>query len=914
MTTVEQTVSVSGDSSTVTTVAGSLIQAETVIQQATNPSFVKPRLDHVTPPRYISPQPTPQFFEQVRREHLIVFGGDLGTDKAELARHVAWYVQEQLQTEMVHHNGEISILEWTRQDSLLNLDLTFQEHTTSTIFVLTQVAPQDVRYDLSRVQRDATQYHHYVVASTDTPLAAWKLSSAATYWPSLSAEMLYTPNQLADVLIQGLEKNREALPLALRLDDFDPDRSFIGKWMLRDVAVQLRTPEKITVFVQLLCAHKTAINKSTLHELVEIAQDNEQVVKQWFHAILSSREQMLALGLALFDGFFDDQFFTAFEQLVEHTWHRREPSLRGVDYCDLDNLRNFFNLVDSEAYGTIIESRLSHLRLLILNVAWNSHRRQILASMPILSKLVEQSVARRSEDTDLYGSRDRRMKLRLVVGDTLSDIGVIAGNVVQGPLLRLAVDDDVAVQMVAARAMARWREFDHEKQLFETLQRWQAETRLIDIVDMLLPSKESQQREQLHAHIRATVALTVRYAALYDAPNTLADGLCHLIEELAKDHHPLVRHRFGIHTLPFLIQLHGARLRSILRDMTIYPDLSRLIAASLAATYRRNATEVMQTLALWHNECSKDDSVITNLNGENAREKLLATIAYVYGDIEYNNPGPLTADEAFIRLRMMLETEQHPLVRNAVVLAIAQQARKQFDVVEPLLRNVIAVVTKEERGQIVEILTAIYLDQREQLPGGDGSVTLNERHYPIWIIAEQRPQTSIEQAMTHWIKDPEHKTAQQIATQALVAFVKVLDAVERQRAAQIVEEQRQNKLLASVAPSTAISTTPAVITQQTPGFFEGALIPWLATFGFAEMYRPIVRGLLPEVLNQNRNNKTEMRSIVDRWRHAVDTEVQTIAAILGRALFLVNNSLILFLVVGGLFFCILCSLLNAIRR
>lgn len=142
-------------------------------------------------------------------------------------------------------------------------------------------------------------------------------------------------------------------------------------------------------------------------------------------------------------------------------WQRRDPSLRALDYCDLDNLLNFFNFTETKTQGTFVEVRFPKQRQMLLKVAWGSHRRQILAALPILVNLVKNSVRRFEQE--LYGSSVRCDQLRRVISETISDIGLISSDAVEDTLINIAANEDIRVQTVAAQAMALWR--DDEKRV-----------------------------------------------------------------------------------------------------------------------------------------------------------------------------------------------------------------------------------------------------------------------------------------------------------------------------------------------------------------------------------------------------------------------------------------------------------------
>ena len=169
----------------------------------------------------------------------------------------------------------------------------------------------------------------------------------------------------------------------------------------------------------------------------------EKLINQWYEN-LGPREQLLAIALSLFDNAYGDQFFAALEQLVEKVWQRRDSSLRALDYCDLRSLYAFFSFSGKSEQEETIEVTSSRERRLLLKVSWNSHRRQIINALPILVNLVKGSV--NYFNYELYGTEERSSKLRQVIGEAISNVGLIANDskVVEDILLSLAAEGDIA--------------------------------------------------------------------------------------------------------------------------------------------------------------------------------------------------------------------------------------------------------------------------------------------------------------------------------------------------------------------------------------------------------------------------------------------------------------------------------------
>ncbi len=630
------------------------------------PEFFEPNLELSKPPKFISPKPdlVNQLVHIVQTTGLLVLGGRNDIDKASLAKHVAWYLSENHPSE---DNKKRSVKEWQRSSDPQSIDVELQQADRSGIFILTQITPQNVGYNLSLIQSAAIRQQHYVIASTDKPLESWKLSEEEKQsWKDLPSEDLYDSSALAQGLLDQLKDAGGVFQEVLSIELATADTSIAGNLTFRQVAEKLAMPEKIARFVQLLkkkLEDEKDLVEATVRQLIKQVTNNKSALNQWYYQILDSREQLLSLGLNFFDGLVDDQFFAALEAVVENVWQKRDPSLRALDYCDLDNLRNFFSInpIGTDTEVARIESRFSKQRLMLFEVAWKSHRRQILAALPIVTQLVANSVAERAFQQELYGDRSRCEQLRRVLSEAISDIGVISLNAVQDTLSQLAADEDEEVQSVAAYAMARWRdpEYDLDGQLFETLQNWQNNARLVSQIKSLLKEQSEEKSKEPQDYIRATIALTVSYAALYDPPNQLDKKLYKLLEKLSNDPNHLVRDRFRS-TLSRVVRQHPEQLRDLLYQMMYHRDLIRAISSSLAFAYRNNPTIVLDTLERWQQTLSSVSS-----DKKPPRDNVLATIALTYGKIDCKNRNsPITPIQAFENIHRILRAETKPFIRQ----------------------------------------------------------------------------------------------------------------------------------------------------------------------------------------------------------------------------------------------------------
>ncbi|KYC34574.1 hypothetical protein WA1_51200 [Scytonema hofmannii PCC 7110] len=781
--------------------------------------FFEPNLEQYQPPKFISPQITSSLIEIINQQRLLVLGGSPDVDKAALAKHLAWCLKSTTPSQ------QLKVKEWYRSSDPQSIEVELREtQTTTVVFVLTQLSPQNiVGYNLSRVQSNAAESPHYVIVTTDTPFAAWRLpESARSFWQELEVE------------------------------DVADSENLINK-----------------------------LPKESIHN--------------WYYHQLNPREQLLAIGLSFFDGLFDDQFFAALEEVVESVWQRRDTSLRALDYCDLDNLRSFFNFTETTTQRTIVEVRFPKQRQILFKVAWGSHRRQILAALPILVNLVKNSV--RHFERELYGSSVRCDQIRRVISETISDIGLIASDAVEDALLNIAADENITVQTVAAQAMASWRDDEKkelvvdenkysqiDQQLFETLQRWQHEARINSLVDAILKKQDQEKSEKPLDYIRATIALTVSYAALYDPPDELSPKLCDLLKQLVSELNQLVRNRVFTHTLPRVVPQHLVKLRSILRGMLRVIDDSVLaVADSLALAYRFRPNDVLETLNLWNSECkrTRPERVLAKVT---PREALLATVALTYGKIKCDQRvGPLTVQQAVEHLQNILSEELHPRVREVALFAIGLQAYRAFEQVEPQLQDLISEITQKERQEVADILTEIYLDQRAKLRNGDKYIEVDKKQYPVWLNST-RPSTSVERAMLRWAKNDQNAMAQQVATHASANFVKKLEQEEERQIKQLREGR--DPLEREPKP---VYADPIIVGGQPPqDWYLGKLIPWLATRN-AENYRAAIRNLLPEGLRQRQLSREIMNFVLRKWNDAPDNDVKTISGRLKPGLWLAEN-------------------------
>ncbi|WP_445249593.1 hypothetical protein [Microcoleus sp. OTE_8_concoct_300] len=459
----------------------------------------------------IPPDPLSKFNKILLEHRLLVLGGSLDVDKYELALQLAFTLAHNQMSTPNSQISQLTVKLWNRKSRQQFIDInTALENTKSpTIFVLKDVEPKNVAsINWPQICQTAKSRNHYVLVSTERSFSGWNLGlEARTFFPELKIEEIYTEEILLKELTDKLNKDnfREELFKHLKRD---------GQKSIKSIAQELKTTNNISRFVQLFrteverfCDEKKLFVEKKqeiepelikIQELIQTAKNDEQFIRKLYYEILNPREQLLALGLSFFNGCFEDQLFAALERVVQDVWQKRDPALQAIDYCDLDKLENdYFQLAQNDLYESVpgdfkfvpteaykIDIRSIKIlsqdnRKMLLKVAWETHRRQIVTALDVLVKLVEESVQENYYDQgkwELYGNSTRSEQLRCAIGETLSDIGLVSTSAfssAEGCLLRLAMNEDMQVRNVAASAISGWYNRDNQQDprlLFRILQ------------------------------------------------------------------------------------------------------------------------------------------------------------------------------------------------------------------------------------------------------------------------------------------------------------------------------------------------------------------------------------------------------------------------------------------------------------
>ena len=403
---------------------------------------------------------------------------------------------------------------------------------------------------------------------------------------------------------------------------------------------------------------------------------------------------------------------------------------------------------------------------------------------------------------------------------------------------------------------------------------------------------ETMKRAQsLFDYISATVALMVGFASEADACDQMPDHLLERIKLLVADKNMLVQRRILSDTLPRIIRRHTKQIAGELIGFLMNANWKFMVVAiskSLAEAYKFRPDAVMEILQSWQEEAenNRPDKISTLKITQS--EVMLATVAMTYGEIDPDNKADfLNNENIFEKLQEILSKELHPEVRKFTLIAVGLQAQKRFGKLAQHLQTLVAVLSKEERENVADILTGIYLQQRRRLSGGDDVIEVKNASgemeiYSVWLNS-QRPLTDVETEMFRWAKDTENSMAQQVAFGAVSNFARRFDIQE----SLLIEEKK--KSLNIVPLDTGDEYASPIETGGPPGdWYLGRLIPWIVARN-AEYYRTCIRNLLPATLSQRKKNRAGMNFVLSKWLKSLDNEIKCISKKLKPGIWLAQN-------------------------
>ena len=658
----------------------------------------KETLKDFKPPRF----PTPQIDNLLGgNKRLLLLGGD-HDDKKDLARYLAATLVER------------------------------ESQPETKVFILYDITHHHLNKSKSLSLRDIHEYaqkkNNYVIAVTDEPLPRWSLDDyeQQNYWyePKAHNLNLYETSDLVESLFEKLNDDIKSELIESKLII----KEKIDVYKLQTFASILRCARDLNNL-------KKPILLDRVDEVLKDACDRKSSLEKWYNG-LEEKDQLIALALTFFDGFLEDQFFEALYELVIKARSFRNKELESTDKTDLKNLANHFSF-DEKKYSqklnsfkfvkpkletTEIEIRSIHIRSderqIFFEIAWETYRRQILNALPVIVNLIKESAEEVPTNLALYGSPLHRSKLREVLAQTLSDLGLVTGAIsaVQDALFQLATNQRFELQEVAAKVIEKWYSLEREKESLGTLQIFYG--RAMDV------GRGTQESREFQDNVIATISLAVTRVANYEPPGELSDELCDWLKELSTSQSPIVSNYLGYNTLYNLVLQHlGDKLSKTLKQITqLNHLLNDAIAASLARAYEEEeyTNKVWNTLKSWYIECANNwnnKEQTTNTTNTDSHQRLLRTVATAYGQIQFHKENDVLKVEkedafkiikALRRLHIILVKEDEYFVCEPATIAIITLSNRYFEQIETELEVLGNKFSQDRRKQVVEVIKKVY--------------------------------------------------------------------------------------------------------------------------------------------------------------------------------------------------------------
>nr|HQU60487.1 hypothetical protein [Saprospiraceae bacterium] len=450
---------------------------------------------------------------------------------------------------------------------------------------------------------------------------------------------------------------------------------------------------------------------------------------------------------------------------------------------------------------------------------------------------------------------------------------------------------------VTAKALARWRAFGHENQLFETLERWREEMHIQEMINhiskTLSQEEEQAEEEELRAPIpaeaivRATVALTLAYASTYDHPNQLSNGLIETFLKLLEDKNKYVRERYSKVTVPMVVSIHFWQLRESLPRLLNYSDLVYSVAIGIAQAYDRFPDKVEKLIDEWLDYVRQYPQYRSSGKKITHRDSVLITVILALAEIRYSSENAFNAKSAYEIIVELQKEEYHKAIEKYYFHFVLKQLDVHASEIDSTILDIIENLSHKRRPKLIQAFTRIYLNQRSRQKGGSITWRHNGHEFPVWLDGG-RPPTEIERTMVKWLLE-DNPSGQQIAIDTLYHFGEALDSEEI-----VFVEEYQDKNLQNREPEREtphIEPKEPVIT-----FLEGnwisQIIGWFTLSNYAENIRPILWNILPVLALKQYTSEQNLSAVADKLRRYGASEGQEVAGFISRFAHYFNQFLI----------------------
>ena len=817
----------------------------------------------------------------VTKDSVILVSSDISLDKNTLLRSVA--------SQLYKADSTLEIREWHHSSGFSSLFNAIRTLKKQSILIIDQLNPGDIQFDFKRLIAEIRKGRHYLLASSVTSKKAWHLDyqGSSLFHEISESDVVYEEKAIRNALQQKLAQDRHQYKFEITNAYFNAGNVLSGTLKVKDLARYFTLPEQIDTFIRLLSQRSQVIHQSDIEYLAKRASEEQTFsLSSWFGP-LEDRQKLGALAMTLFEGLTEDQFFSSVQRLNWGNQDYPAVNLQALDYKDILPLLNVFKLESvktADGLQQVIVGRYPRQQELLIDAIWFSHRRYLIRSIPTIVELVIGSIEDQFGNRELYGTRSKRERIRRVAGQLLSCVGRKSWELVESALLQLASHRNIAVQSVAAYAMAEWHKEPAENEeidVLHLLEKWRTDTHFLDVINRHLDQRNGEN-DSASTYIKATLIITLGYAAQYGSPGNRNDKLLKLLFSFLKDGSTLIRKRLN-HALPYVIRTYGIHMsQEEWERLYAQIDLVEGAGSGLVWGWRDNPTLIEKYLLKNLQDILVGLPANANVESLQIRDQKAGFFIVCLGLLMHQQGVNVTIDkkEAGVWLWQLRDKLDNPSLKQLVWVVHLSLGALPHGIYEQLELQ-LSSISKEEESLLLQKIGEQYVKERSELTGGDDSVRRGNQVFETWIDND-REETAIEKLMYKWLlgetstgKTVDKETIgmlQQIGFMSFQEFSKAFDYWESGEVKALLKAREKEKELASKKADEFVYD--AIETAMIP-LNQGALNKlWDSLFG--DKRSRLIRAL-KNILRQSPHvDRNMMLMVVQRWKKK-DDEFEKVA-------------------------------------
>lgn len=685
--------------------------------------------------RVFSDYPIPLFAteiaERAKKSHVMLVGGNYSFNKGIFLKYIAHKSQAKDQ----------QIKELTNYHTFYGISSAIQEETRSSIFLLNYLSPRELNLDLKVLRRIAQSNDHIILISTEDNANTWQFDQ-----DTLAANCFEIPdNELysKDVLLNHLERVLQKNGIA-----FNHDK--------QKVVGNFQTTDQVDYFVEALTKIKEDLTDEEVNKVLAASSAIDfSSIDKWFNG-LNQKDKLIVIGLALLDGVFERQFFAAFERLLTAGWKTRSNGLTAIDYNDVSSLLTFFTIDDKT-----IRCKYRHQRSRLLALAWRTHRRLIVSALPFLSELVIESQDLSVRDGDIFITDQYCAKIRDVISESFSEIGLLSFEELEQVMLQLAAHSGLHSQIVVAKAISRWK-LSGDEHIYKVLERWQSFAQVRAWMRFYTRQSADAVLDGSFSYLQATIILTLYYTAAYETNNVLPEKIIQLLRRFIRSADPLIIERLQ-YVLEGMLVMHPTAMAKLARsEFLLFSHFIDAVSLGLAGAYNNGLQiEVKKILEEWMEYCANNVVQPYDFKKFVHTDRILSAVILTLRNIDYtDNTGAISLQYAHNILEKYRKSEHNKIIRELLLLTIIDLIEVNFHLTESISINFVSNIDRNELSYISGVFKDKYLKQREYLEGGNYKIKLDGRVFETWINQAERPETAVERLLHEWKKSDQHALSQ----------------------------------------------------------------------------------------------------------------------------------------------------------